>query len=84
MRQLLAYLRVTLDAGASQRVSLDIPAARFGFHDRSMTRVVEPGAVQVWLGRDCDHPATDIHEVQLTGGIAPVTNKSARLANLNV
>ncbi|MDR2975630.1 MAG: glycoside hydrolase family 3 C-terminal domain-containing protein [Propionibacteriaceae bacterium] len=84
MRQLLAYLRVTLDAGASQQISLDIPAARFGFHDRSMTRVVEPGAVQVWLGHDCDHPATDIHEVQLTGGITVVTKASPRLANLNL
>jgi len=79
-RLLLAYARVELEAGQSKTVSLRIPAARFALTDRSMSRVVEPGEVQVWLGDDCDHPVTEKVSVQLTGPVAPVTADTPRLA----
>ena len=80
MRQLLTYARVPLLAGESKTVDFRIPASRFAFHDRTMARVVEPGIVQLWIGTDCDHPATEVREVELTGATAPVTNSTPRLA----
>ena len=84
MRQLLTYARVPLAAGESKVVDLRIPTARFAFHNRAMARVVEPGIVQLWIGTDCDHPATDIREVLLTGGTSPVTNLTPRLADVTI
>ncbi|WP_188712700.1 beta-xylosidase/alpha-l-arabinosidase [Microbacterium faecale] len=48
--QLIAYARVELAPGQSARVEFDVPATRFAFSDRRMVRVVEPGAVDVWVG----------------------------------
>ncbi len=48
--QLLGYQRVTLAAGESATVTFAVPTQRFAFSDRSMTRVVEPGDVEVWVG----------------------------------
>lgn len=47
--QLLGYQRVTLGPGESAVVRFAVPATRFAFSDRSMTRVVEPGDVEVWV-----------------------------------
>jgi hypothetical protein len=51
--QLLGYHRVELAAGQSAEVELTIPAARLAFTDRSGRRVVEPGALEVWVGPSC-------------------------------
>ncbi|WP_309069511.1 glycoside hydrolase family 3 N-terminal domain-containing protein, partial [Microbacterium sp.] len=45
--QLLGYARVALEPGQSRRVSFDVPTQRLSFTDRSMTRIVEPGDVEV-------------------------------------
>jgi len=50
--QLLGYARVALAAGESARVRFDVPVQRFGFTDRAMRKVVEPGDVQVWVASD--------------------------------
>ena len=84
MRQLLAYTRVPVAAGASAQVSFHIPAARFAFHDRTMRRVVEPGTVRLWCGWDADHPATAVCEVELTGNVALVTNDTPRLVDVQI
>jgi len=84
LRQLLAYARVELDPGEAKVVSLRIPTSRFAFHDRRMDRVVEPGAVEVWLGLDCDHPATAAVAVDLTGDTARVTTATPRLAEVTI
>jgi beta-glucosidase len=47
--QLLGYARVELDAGESMRVTFSVPTTRFAFSDRTMTRVIEPGEVEVWV-----------------------------------
>ena len=47
--QLLGYHRVVLDAGESVRLRFEVPSARLAFSDRSMTRVVEPGDIEVWV-----------------------------------
>ena len=54
--QLLGFARVPLDPGESRVVTFDAPLSRFAFHDRSMERVVEAGAAEVWIGTDA---ATD-------------------------
>ncbi|WJY01858.1 glycoside hydrolase family 3 N-terminal domain-containing protein [Curtobacterium sp. 458] len=47
--QLLGYTRVAVPAGGAVRVRFDVPVQRFGFTDRAMRRVVEPGDVEVWV-----------------------------------
>jgi len=48
--QLLGYRRVELEPGESVTVTFEVPTQRFAFSDRSMTRIVEPGDVEVWVG----------------------------------
>jgi len=84
MRQLLAYARVVVPAGERRRVGFRIPAARFALTARQWQRVVEPGDVDVWIGRGCAHPATDKFTVTLTGGTAPVTEATPRLCEVDV
>lgn len=47
--QLLGYARVPLEPGASAVVRFEVPTTRFAFTDRSLTRIVEPGEVEVWV-----------------------------------
>ncbi|MDR1513659.1 MAG: glycoside hydrolase family 3 C-terminal domain-containing protein [Propionibacteriaceae bacterium] len=82
LRQLLAYARRELAAGESTVVEFRIPTTRLALTDRSYRRVVEPGTVQVWFGLDCDHPATEALDVELTGPVTEVTPDSPRLAEV--
>ena len=50
VKQLVGYARVSVAAGASRRVTIEVPARRFGFVDRDMRFVVEPGPVTLWAG----------------------------------
>ncbi|MEV7974358.1 glycoside hydrolase family 3 N-terminal domain-containing protein [Cellulomonas sp. NPDC089187] len=52
--QLLGYQRVALEPGESTRLRFEVPTERLAFSDRSMTRIVEPGDVDIWVG---DHAA---------------------------
>ncbi len=74
--QLLGYRRVRLGPGESVVVEFVVPTTRLAFSDRTLTRVVEPGEVEVWVGtsarRDCQALTT------LVGDVAAVTNSSAR------
>ncbi|MBQ1024689.1 beta-glucosidase [Micromonospora sp. C95] len=74
--QLLGYQRVHLAPGQSVTVTMTVPTTRLAFSDRTFTRVVEPGAVDLWVGtsvrRDVEASTT------LVGDVAPVTNASAR------
>jgi beta-glucosidase-like glycosyl hydrolase len=62
--QLLGYHRVTLEPGESTTVTFDVPTTRFAFTDRTMTRVVEPGDVEVWVGA---HAADSVVRVVAEG-----------------
>lgn len=75
--QLLGYARVHVAAGTSVRVLFHVPATRFAFTDRRMTKVVEPGDVEVWVGAHAEaadtsgrgpDAATPRAAVTLTGG----------------
>jgi beta-glucosidase len=47
--QLLAYQRVTLAPGERASVEFRVPTTRLAFSDRSLTRVVEPGEIELWV-----------------------------------
>jgi beta-glucosidase len=72
--QLLAYARVELALGETATVRMTVPTTRLAFSDRQMRRVVEPGAVDLWLGRSCAERiaevsvllAGEVHQVELT------------------
>src|SRR6185369_12783881 len=48
--QLLGYQRVNLAPGESATVRFTVPTTRLAFTDRSYTRVVEPGEIELWVG----------------------------------
>ncbi len=50
VRQLVAFARVPLDAGATRQVRFRVPAERLGFYDRRMRFVVEPGVYRLFAG----------------------------------
>jgi beta-glucosidase len=50
VRELKAFRRIHLNAGASQRVEIPIGPPELSFYDASMKRVVEPGAFDVMIG----------------------------------
>ncbi|MGN7861912.1 glycoside hydrolase family 3 N-terminal domain-containing protein [Microbacterium sp. 22303] len=78
--QLLGYGRVELDPGERRTLRFEVPAARFAFSDRTLTRVVEPGEVRVWAAAHAEASAPapdDGGEVAgVTGGA--ISNERAR------
>ncbi|WP_062136789.1 glycoside hydrolase family 3 N-terminal domain-containing protein [Demequina aestuarii] len=74
--QLVGYHRVTLAPGESARVEFTVPTTRLAFSDRSFTRVVEPGAVELWTGTSEERFAEAT--LALVGDTHPVTTASAR------
>ncbi|MGI4894111.1 MAG: glycoside hydrolase family 3 C-terminal domain-containing protein, partial [Janthinobacterium lividum] len=79
--QLLGYARVQLDAGASADVTLDVPTQRLAFSDRRMVRVVEPGAVDLFVGPDCASPVLSA-ALELTGPVHEVTAADRRVVHV--
>jgi beta-glucosidase len=49
-RELKSFLRLTLEPGETRRITFRVPIAQLGFYDRDLTYVVEPGAIEVFLG----------------------------------
>jgi len=58
--QLVGFHRVTLDPGASVTVTFEVPTPRLAFSDRSLVRIVEPGAFEVWVG-DAESRESESH-----------------------
>jgi beta-glucosidase len=81
--QLLAYARVELAPGERAVVHLTVPTTRLAFSDRSLRRVVEPGAVDVWVGRSCVDRVLE-GRVTLVGSVHPVTVGDPRCAQVDV
>ena len=81
-RQLLGFVRVPVDAGASVPVRMRIPATRLAYADLDVLRIVEPGDVQVWLGADADHAASDVLLAHLTGPVQTVTPTNPRMCEV--
>nr|MDT0659444.1 glycoside hydrolase family 3 N-terminal domain-containing protein [Micromonospora sp. DSM 115978] len=74
--QLLGYRRVHLGSGRSVTVELTVPTTRLAFSDRTLTRVVEPGDVELWVGTSARRDTET--RTRLTGDTLPVTNDSLR------
>jgi beta-xylosidase len=74
--QLLGYERVALAPGESATVTFAVPTQRLAFTDRSMTKVVEPGDVEVWVGSHSSASALTASSEDTTGGAI----KNARAA----
>lgn len=74
--QLLGYQRVALEPGESAVVRFEVPTTRLAFTDRSLTRVVEPGDVEVWVAASAgEKVATAVAE-----GIAELSEVEAASA----
>jgi beta-glucosidase len=50
-RELKSFLRLTLEPGETRRITFRVPVGQLGLYDRDLTYVVEPGAIEVFLGR---------------------------------
>jgi len=50
IKELKAFTKVSLAAGRTERIVLEVPATALAFHDQSMRRVVEPGEYEVQIG----------------------------------
>ena len=74
--QLLGYRRVHLEPGRSVTVELTVPTTRLAFSDRSLTRIVEPGEVELWVGTSARRDTQAL--TTLTGETVSVSNASAR------
>ncbi|MFV2102391.1 glycoside hydrolase family 3 N-terminal domain-containing protein [Micromonospora sp. LOL_024] len=74
--QLLGYRRLNLEPGQSVTVELTVPTTRLAFSDRTLTRVVEPGDVEIWVGSSARRDTQTL--VTLTGDTTPITTASPR------
>jgi beta-xylosidase len=66
--QLLGYARVELPAGECRRVTFEVPTTRLAFSDRRRVRIVEPGAVEVWVASHAGASAEELPSVSATNG----------------
>ncbi|MDR3268715.1 MAG: glycoside hydrolase family 3 C-terminal domain-containing protein [Tannerella sp.] len=55
MKELKAFKRITLEPGESKLVELPLPYRSFGFRDKDLNFIVEPGVFQVWTGKDAEN-----------------------------
>ncbi|GAA4194749.1 glycoside hydrolase family 3 N-terminal domain-containing protein [Gryllotalpicola kribbensis] len=79
VEQLVGYARVELEPGESKRVTFTVPTTRFAFTDRSLTKIVEPGDVELWVAAHAGiAPAADEAVEDSTGGAIVNDKKAAR------
>ncbi|WP_433276869.1 glycoside hydrolase family 3 N-terminal domain-containing protein [Pseudonocardia xinjiangensis] len=81
--QLLGYARVDLEPGESVEVTFDVPTQRLAFSDRRMVRVVEPGAIDLFVGTSCETPVLT-GAVELTGPVHEVTTADRRMVEVAI
>jgi beta-glucosidase len=81
--QLLGYSRVTLAPGGAVVVEFQVPTSRLAFSNSKMQRIVEPGAIELWVGPSCDTRETEAR-VDITGTVFPVTIASERYVRVDV
>jgi beta-glucosidase len=81
--QLLAYQRVTVEPGESVTVTFQVPTSRLAFTGRDGRRIVEPGAVDLWVGPSCAERDTEAR-IELTGTVHALTVDSPRAATAQI
>jgi hypothetical protein len=81
--QLLGYLRLDLAAGETAEVTFTVPTSRLAFTDLRYRRIVEPGAVELWVG-----PSSAVKEtgtaIAITGSVHHVTTADERYVGTSV
>ncbi len=80
--QLLGYRRIHLGPGQSATIEFSVPTTRLAFTDRSLTRIVEPGKVELWVGTSTHRDTQTL--TTLDGDTSPVTNDSPRWTTTTV
>lgn len=63
VKELKAFKRVTLAPGESREVILTLPYRSFGYWDKQLKFVVEPGTFTLYISRDA---STDLLKAQVT------------------
>jgi beta-glucosidase len=81
--QLVAYARVPLEPGESALVRFDVPIGRLSFTDRTGSRVVEPGDIELWVGPSCQDRETST-TVRLVGPVHEITPSHARTVEVSI
>jgi beta-glucosidase len=74
--QLLGYHRLHLVPGESAIVQFTVPTTRLAFADRTLTRVVEPGEVELWVGTSAHRAVATA--TTLVGNVHTITTASPR------
>jgi beta-glucosidase-like glycosyl hydrolase len=80
--QLLGFARVHLAPGESKQITISAPTTRLAFTNRSGNRVVEPGAVDVWVGTSEARFAEA--SIELIGAEHAITTSSPRMSTFIV
>jgi hypothetical protein len=77
-------MRVSDWRRVSQRtLRITVPSTRLAFSDRRMRRVVEPGAIDLWLRRSCAERVAKVG-VSLVGDVYEVSLEDARCSEAKV
>lgn len=81
--QLLGYSRVELAPGESVEVTFDVPTRLLAFSDRTMTKIIEPGEVDLIIARSVADPLLET-KIELTGDVHQVTTADRRVTEVTV
>jgi len=81
--QLVAYARVTLEPEEEAVVHFRVPSTRLAFSGRDLTRIVEPGDVELWVGPSCAERDTEA-TIELTGPVHTVSAADERVVGVAI
>ncbi|GAA1930504.1 glycoside hydrolase family 3 N-terminal domain-containing protein [Microbacterium aoyamense] len=81
--QLLAFARVELEPDEEALVRFDVPTQRLAFTGVTGRRIVEPGAIALWVGPSCAERETETRML-ITGDTHTVTPDDPRVAQVAV
>jgi Fibronectin type III-like domain len=81
--QLLGFQRVSLAPGEAARVLFRVPTGRLAFSGRDLVRVVEPGQIELWVGRSCIERAVE-SVVELVGPPHMISGDDPRWVDVTV
>jgi beta-glucosidase len=81
--QLVAYARVALEPEEEAVVRFRVPSTRLAFSGLDMTRIVEPGEIELWVGPSCAQRDAET-ALRLTGPVHTVTAADSRIVDVSV
>ena len=81
--QLVGFARVELEPGEEATVRFQVPPTRLAFTGRDGRRVVEPGAIELWVGPSCAERETTA-VLDVTGPVHEITAADRRIVDVTV